>query len=387
MGVIDAATRAGEDVLRQRLPKLVDLFASLLMRRARPFQSISEAGTRNDRLLLTLALMLVCAASAILISYMDQFNDVRAVVDAGRLGMWAAVVPLIIVLPLYLFIRQKARSPILFTLFNLSLVTSSLLTVVPSLISLLGAQIISHDFQELRAGRGAGTHLHQIYCGNIEDRAATHATVKATVKNSAALAENSAAQLKAIEKAQRNQARMSRLMRQLMEARSQNQPEENIILAGNLELERGLSDAERSGRLIRQGLALTQESLTYQERYLELQWRTTAMPVRLLQAYPVAGVALALALLVGTVIWTLAATVAWKLTVPLQRTRIARALTGSAIVLLFFATMVSFGLIRSGMLEAMLQPVPSLGMVEQRMKQSFNDAQAWCGPLKNHGAW
>lgn len=185
MAISSSLIRFGETIIQRSLPQIVYLFASFLRPRPRRFRAISEKGTLFDRVALTTALALTCALVTIAILLMDPLEVVDSPVKIGRYAAWVAIAPLLAIPPLYLLLRRHTKRQSFFTLLNLGLVTTATLMLIPGLLEVASISFTSfgNDFNRLKTGRAAGTHLHQIYCGNFEDRAAMQATMNALQRN------------------------------------------------------------------------------------------------------------------------------------------------------------------------------------------------------------
>jgi hypothetical protein len=391
MDISSSLIRFGETIVRRSLLEVVYLFASFLRPKPRKFRAISEKGTLFDRVALTTALALTCALVTIFILLMDPLELVDSPAKIGRYAAWSALAPLLAIPPLYPLLKRHTRQRTFFTLLNLGLVTTAALIAIPGLLQVASINFTSFgsDSDRLKAGRAAGTHLHRIYCGNFEDRAAMQATMNALQRNTVAQQQIIRETLTNYREGLRARDRVETLGRRLYQQRLAGHGIRYADLIAFDEAdqhafsvsERALEIAGRSYALLRQGLRL-------QERGLSLQDRITKSPLRLAAAYPVTTLLFGLALIAGVTIWIFAGAMVWFLTVKEQETRRARWAAGATVVLVFLLLLAGLAALRSAaLLEAIISPTISMEMAQAQIRTEFEAAEAWCGRLNNHGAW
>ena len=389
--------------ISRSVPDMVYLFDSFLRRKAAKFRAISQDGLKLKRVTLIAALAVTCGLVALVIYKLDPLDGLEGVMPSPERALWTALAPVLAAFLAYWLVRWRLPAPILATYLNLGLVTCIALTAIPGILILAGANVssLASDVRQLRAGRGAGTPVHQIYCGSLEERAEIGALMRRLERNSDELAQNG----RALEAQGRmllentrllapNAARLRALRVQIDEAGGPervdpavNQAFFETVREGFPIVQRGMRLAEQGQRLQLRGLNLQREGLDIQYRALDLRDNQSTIRFRLLGAYPVATAFLIVAVIIGWLIWLISAVIAWRLTVSPQPTKRRKALVGSGLVLVFLIVSVGFNILRSGLVEVWTQEVPSLDMIDARLRSEFAAAAPMCGRLNNHGLW
>gem|GEM_PF-4755358 len=372
--------------MRRALPEIVYLFASFFRRKAAKFRAISENGTLFRRVTLTTALAVFCGIATYLVLKLDPFDGIEGFMGAPERAQWAALVPLIGAMLMYLLLRRYADQPMLATFLNLGLVMSTALTVIPGVLIYAGvnASALGTDIRNLRAGRGAGTPVHAVLCGSIETRAAIEAVVRTEDRIQLRLTEHMRALLTNQREVLRNQGDLAAATRRLTAARERDIEAEQAFEAA---MDRGLGLMERGLAINDRQLRLQRRALDVADRYIDLQYWQTNAPVRLLRSYPVATTFLAIAAVAGLLIWLFAAVIIWRLIATPQETRRRRILAKTTIVVMFLFIAVSSGMLRSGVLEALVQELPSRAMLFAQLRAQFDAATPMCGRINNYGLW
>ncbi|HWT31302.1 MAG TPA: hypothetical protein VN240_09795 [Propylenella sp.] len=391
------------DAIRRSMPDMLYLFDSFLRRKALRFRAISQDGTKFKRVTLTAALAVTCGAASYALYRIDPLDGLQGIMPSPERAFWTALVPLIAAFLAYWLMRWTLREPILPTFLNLGLVTCIALTVIPGILSLAGANAsaLASDIRQWRAGRGAGTPVHQIFCTTLEERAEIDALMRRLIRNSERLARNGRlleangrAVLVNTRRLQPNGQRLAALKAQIDQAGGPERVDPAIhqaffdtVREGFPIVQRGMMLNERGFELVRQGQSWQEEGFAIHDRALELQWRQTTAPYRLHRAYPVATAFLVVAIVASLLMWVFSAVIAWKLTVSPQPTRKRKGAVGTALVLVFLLVSVGLSLLRSGLAEVFIQELPSREMMEAQLRSQFETATPMCGRLNNHGLW
>ena len=389
MSVEQLASKPALDVIKAALPEAIYLFASFFRRKGRKFRAISEQGTLYRRVTLTAALALICAVATYFVTILDPFNGLEGLMGAYERAAWAAMIPLIAVPPICWLLRRHSEGPIFWTFMNLGFVTSTALVVIPSIILLAGvnASSLANDIGKLRAGRAQGTAVHAVYCGSIEKQAELSSVMRDLNRNSAQLLRNTRA-LEANGRALvRNRDEVNAAGQRMLRARAAGEPEGIYVAELFAAMGRGQDIMERGLEIREQSLAIHERGFSLMDRSIDLELEQTKAPLRLIASYPVAATFFVVGALAGLLIWLFAAVIAWLLIVTPQPGGVKKRVAGFSIIILFGALWIGFGLLRSGMLEAMVQEVPSQEMILAQTKSQFEAAAPMCGQLNNYGLW
>lgn len=389
--------------VRRSLPAIIYLFASFLRRKAAKFRAISEEGTLFRRVMLTAALALTCGFISYLLYRLDPLDGLEGIMESSQRAVWTALVPMIAVLLTYWLVRRPFPESALFTFLNLGLVTCTALVVVPGFLSLAGsnASTLAFDTRQLKAGRGAGTPVHEIYCGTIQERAEIGAMMRRLNRlsqrlaaNGRLLAENGRSLARSAEELNQNTRRLDTAGTRLFQAGGPGRADPALLRefvearrSGLAIVMRGLALQRQGHALQVEGLAWHREGVAIEERSLDLEYRQATAMYRLLGAYPVATTFLVVAIVTGLLIWLFAGVIVWKLVVKPQPTRKRKALAGASVVLVFLVLTVGMSVLRSGLLEILIQEPPSREMLEAQLRSQFEAAAPMCGRLNNHGLW
>ncbi len=389
MAAQDLWLKAVWDNIRRTSPELVYLYASYFRRNARKFRAISEGPTLFHRATFAAALGSVCILASYAAVLMDPAKDFPGLMSAEKRAVWAALVPVLAALPMYWLLRRYSKEPIFFTFLNLGFVTSTAVMVIPTIIGLAGfhASSMDTDFANLRAGRADGTALHEVFCGSLEKQA-IHLSLLYQQERMAPQLEQAHARMLA----GRQEVEASRRETDAMIQRLQ-------MAGGPSPANKALMDEYMAGmqqrlEVTRRELARTKETTRLLVANIDLIERSTAMveeqvftPWRFAKAYPVATLFLAIAWIVGVLLWLFAAVICWALVVKVQQTKWRRRLVGSVVVALFATTMVSFGALRSGVLESFAKEEQSLAALQGQLQARFQLMGSMCPRLDNQGLW
>jgi hypothetical protein len=389
VSVEELTLKSAAELIRRTLPQIIYLFASFFRRRARRFHAISEHGTLLDRVALTASLALICALTSYLVTSIDPFDGMEGVMGGRQRAIWAALIPLIAMPPICWLLQRHSDRPIIATFLNLGLVTSATLIFLPSVLLLAGvtSSALSGDIAKLRAGHAAGTPVHDIYCGSIERRAEIGATMRDLNNGNSDLVRLAHALQANMRDLAKNREEMNAAGNRMLAARRAGQPED--LYAAQL-----FAAMERGTRIMEQGLSINEKDEAVLRRNLDLEIRSidleneqTLAPLHLISAYPVAAIFLGISAFVGLLIWLFAAVIAWALVVTPQPTRRRKLVVGTLLVLIFAGLWIGFGLLRSGVLEEMIQESPSREMLVAQTRAQFEASTPMCGPLNNYGLW
>ncbi len=391
------------NTVRRSLPDIVYLFANFFRRKALKFRAISQRGTLLERVTLTGALTLACGLVSYVLYRLDPFEGLEGIMPPAERAFWTALVPLIAAFLAYWLVRRPLAEPILSTFLNLGLVTCIALTVIPGVLSLAGAKTsaFATDVGQLQAGRGAGTPMHQIYCTTIQERAEINAMMRRLSRlsqrlstNGRLLAQNGHALIESARLLDQNGRRLDAAGMQIVQAGGPGRAHPATLQEfldtrrSGLELMRQGMALQREGMALqREGFALHREGFAIDYRVLDLQLRQSTAPYRLFGAYPVAAAFLIIAILSALLMWLFAAVIAWKLVVTPQPTRKRKIFVGASLVLAFLLVTVGFSLLRSGLLEVLMQEPPARDMLEAQLRTQFETAVPICGRLNNYGLW
>ncbi|MEA3000849.1 MAG: hypothetical protein QOK17_2682 [Sphingomonadales bacterium] len=389
MSVEEISLSSARDVIKSALPEAVYLFSSFTRLKERKFSAISERGTLYRRATVTTALALICGFATYLVLSLDPFADLTGVMGPIQRGAWAALTPLIAMPPLYALLKWHSKERLASTFLNLGLVTATALMVAPSVLLTAGVELsmLGNDMRALRAGHGAGTPVHDVFCGSVEDRARMLVTMNAMRQIGPRLQRNTNAQLRSM----REQAEIQRIgnaqAQELLSARRAGRPAGQLAAQLFATAERGMAATERAQDLIDESLALNRQNLMLLYRSLEIQRHLNNAPLRLIAAYPVAAVFLAVAVFFGVLIWAAATVMIWRLIVtPLSpgKSKLIARVTVTLVLLVFF---LGFSILRSGMLEILLGEPPSQDTLLAQTRSQFETVAPICRELDNYKLW
>jgi hypothetical protein len=383
------AAKSAADIIRQSLPEAIYLFASFFRRRAQKFHVISEHGNLWSRMSLTGALALICALSSYLVTLLDPFSGIEGIMGPYQRAAWAALVPLITVPPICWILRRQSGRPIFSTFLNLGLVTSTALMVIPSVIVLAGANAsaLNDDVIRLRAGRAQGRPVHTVYCGSIQRRVEIAATMRDLARNMERLKQNMRTLQFNGQQLMLNRQEVDAAGRRMLTARASGRPEDAERTQLFEAMERGQGIMERGLQIQDRGLSIQRSGIDTMEKSIDLENEQTMAPLRLVASYPVAATFLGIGVVAAILIWVFAAVIAWRLIVSTQPTRMRKVILGGTIVVLFTVLWIGFGLLRSGLIEALIQESPDQEMMLAQIKDEVSEAKPMCGRLNNYGLW
>lgn len=389
MAAQELGLKTGLDIIRRSLPELVYLYASYFRRNGRKFRAISEGPTLFQRVALTAAVALVCVLTSYAAILLDPAKDFPGLMSAEQRAIWAALVPVIAAFPAYWLLQRYSKEPLFFTFLNLGFVTSSALMLIPAIIGLAGfhASSLSTDYANLRAGRGEGTGIHEFICGGLESQADGLALLNQQERIGPELQVALSGMPGGRQEMYASQRKTEALAKELRRAGGPS-PANDVPMAQymgalreRLEItRREVTRTNEVNRLMKANIALTQRSIDLMDHQAGALWRFA-------KAYPVATSFVAVAWLVGILLWLFAAVICWALVVRDQRSKWRRRLAGFTVVALFLTTMAGFALLRSGMLEALVQETPTSSALQAQLQDRYQLVEAMCPRLYNAGLW
>ncbi|HEX8642530.1 MAG TPA: hypothetical protein VF702_01295 [Allosphingosinicella sp.] len=388
MSALELTLKTALRIIRHSLPEVIYLHASYIQRKARGFRAISEAPTLFHRVAISAALALVCVIASYLSLLLDPAKDFPGLMSAEKRAVWAALVPVIAALPMHQLMRHLSVEPNFFTFLNLGFVTSTALMVIPGIIALTGfhASSLDTDYARLRAGRAEGSAVHQFICGGLESQAIELALLRHEERIQPALQAALSGMPSGRQEMNDSQRETEALLQQLQ---STEDPRDAEVVGGRYldALRRRLVVTQREVARTNEVNRLMQANNDVLRRSIQVIEHQTSAPWRFAKAYPVASLFLGIASLVGMLLWVFAGVICWALVGRPQPTKWRRRLTGVMIVALFFIFMAGFGLLRSGLLEVLIQEAPASAVVETQLRARYELMSVMCPDLETHGLW
>ena len=384
---IDSDVKA---LLSAQGPRLLALFTAFTSARGEGFREISESGTLTERLCLSAGLLALCSVATIAISSLNLIDATPDFVKIGRAGALAAVIAMLLSLPAYLALRFLMRRPALFYFANLSMVSATVMTVFTTLVILLGIYAspgYQGDLARLNDRQAHGTPLHEFICGRLETTARVventeqQREVMERMENNSALLEKNGLVL------ERQSAAMAAF---LAKWESRARTPENFAAArseGDPIAVEGMEAFERGLTLREEGLKIQGESLALIETALSLQRGQIAPEFRLARGYPVLAGFFAAGVLLGLAVWGVAIVMTASVVAAGYSSKTAKLGAAFAVVAIGALIAVSFGTIRTGIVEGALMTAPTEAQTLAELKYAFAKVEPTCGKLDNRGLW